>query len=208
MMQYNNHHGESWDNLCLNDMICAQTQAWANKQESTNLLEWMREMCHQGSEPKVKMVTGEQAFQFGRLVALEMWRGVMKERRRLDRLMDNLVEFEELKAGMWELMEMNLDLVRQVSRLEEAQEKRRVCWEEHRWSPSLVRLKRKQALWFTGGDRSEERPYVEVGLFAKGVLVEEEEPVVSGLGLAGGERTLVMVTAPSTPLPASLEELD
>ena len=78
-MQHNNHCGESWDDLRLNNMICAQTQAWANKQESTDLPEWMRETCHWGSEPEVKMVTGEQAFQFGRLVALEMWREVMKE---------------------------------------------------------------------------------------------------------------------------------
>ena len=68
----------------------------------------------------------QRAFQFGRLVALEMWREVTKERRRLDRLMDKLVEFEELKAGMRELTEMNLDLVHQVLRLEEVREKRRV----------------------------------------------------------------------------------
>ena len=71
-----------------------------------------------------------------------------------------------------------------------------------------MRLKRKQALWFAGGDGSEEKPYMEVGLLAKGVLVEEEEPVALGSGVADGERTLVMVTAPSTPLPASLEELN
>ena len=206
MMQRDNHHGESWDNLRLN-MICAQTQAWANKQELTDLPEWMREMCCQGSEPEVKMVTREQAFQFGRLVALEMWREVTKERRRLDQLMDKLVEFKEMKAGMWELTEMNLDLVHQVSRLEEAQEKRRVRQEERRWSLSPVRPKRKQALQFAGGDRSEERPYVEVGLLAKGVLVEEE-PMALGSGVADGERTPVMVTAPSTLLPVSLEELD
>ena len=154
------------------------------------------------------MVTEERAFQFGRLVALEMWREVTKEKRRLDWLMDKLVEFEEIKAGMWELTEMNLDLVCQVSRLEEAQEKRQVCWEECRWSPSPIRLKKKkQALWFAGGDGSEERLYVELGLLSKGVLVEEE-PVASGPGVTEGERTPVMVTAPSTPLPASLEELD
>ena len=67
--------------------------------------------------------------------------------------------------------------------------------------------KKKQALQFAGGDRSEERPYVEVGLLAKGVLVEEE-PVALGLGLSGGDRMLVMVMAPSTPLLASLEELN
>ena len=207
-MQKDNHHGESWDNLHLNDMICAQTQAWANKQESTNLLEWMREMCHWGVDLEVKMVTGEQVFQFGHLVALEMWREVMKERRHLDWLMDKLVEFEEMKAGMWELMEMNLNLVRQVSRLEEAWEKRRVCQEEHWWSPSPVRpKKKKQALRFAGGDGSKERPYVELGLLAKGVLVEEEL-VVLGSGLSGGDRMPVMVMAPSTLLPASLEELN
>ena len=119
-MQRDNHRGESWDDPCLNDMICAQTQAWANKQESTDLPEWMREMCHRGTDPEVKMVTGEWAFQFGRLVTLEMWREVTKERKRLDRLMDKLIEFEELKAGMRELTEMNLDLVRRVLRLEEA----------------------------------------------------------------------------------------
>ena len=205
-MQHDNHRGESWDDLHLNDMICAQTQAWANKQESTDLPEWMREMCRWGSGPEVKMVTGERAFQFGRLVALEMWREVMKERRRLDRLMDKLVEFEELKAGMWELTEMNLGLVRRVSRLEEAREKRRVSRKERRWSPSPVRLKKK-ALRFAGGDGSEEKPYVELGLLAKGVLVEEE-PVALGSGVGDGDRTPVMVTAPSTPLPASLEELD
>ena len=118
-MQRNNHRGESWDDLCLNNMICTQTQAWANKQELTDLPEWMREMCHRGTDPDVKMVTGERAFQFGRLVALEMWREVTKERRRLEWLMDKLVEFEELKVGMWELTEMNLDLVCRVSRLEE-----------------------------------------------------------------------------------------
>ena len=41
--------------------------------------------------------------------------------------MDKLVEFEELKVGMQESMEMNLDLVHQVSVLEEAQERRKVC---------------------------------------------------------------------------------
>ena len=90
-MQCDNHCGKSWDVLHLNDMICAQTQAWANKQGSTDLLEWMREMCCWGSEPEVKMVTREQAFQFGRLVVLEMWREVMKEWRRLDHLMNKLV---------------------------------------------------------------------------------------------------------------------
>ena len=59
-MQCNNHHGESWNDLHLNDMICAQTQAWANKQESTDLPEWMREMCHRSSDPEVKMVTRER----------------------------------------------------------------------------------------------------------------------------------------------------
>ena len=137
-----------------------------------------------------------------------MWREVTKERMRLDQLMDKLVEFEELKAGMRELMEMNLDLVRWVSRLEEAQEKRRVHQEERRWSPSPVRPKRTQALWFAGVDGSEGKLYVEVGLLAKGVLVEEEELVASGSGMADGECTPVMVTAPSTPLPASLKELD
>ena len=206
MMQCDNHHGKSWNDLHLNDMICAQTQAWANKQESTDLPEWMREMCRRGSDPEVKMMTGERAFQFGRLVALEMWREVMKERR-LDQLMDKLVEFEELKVGMWELMEMNLDLVRRVSRLEEVREKRRVARKECQWCPSLVRPKRKQALQFAGGDGSEEKPYVELGLLAKGVLVEEG-PVASGSGVGDGDRTPVMVTAPSTPLLASLEELD
>ena len=188
-------------------MICAQTQAWANKQEATDLPEWMRGMCRWGTDPKVRMVTGERAFQFGRLVALEMWREVTKERRRLNRLMDKLVEFEEVKAGIWELTEMNLDLVRRVSRLEEAREKRRVRREERQWSPSPIRPKRKQALRFAGGDGSEERPYVELGLLSKGVLVEEE-PVALGSGIIEGDRTPVMVTAPSTPMPASLEELD
>ena len=207
-MQCDNHRGESWNDLRLDDMICAQTQAWANKQESTDLPEWMREMCCRGSDPEVKMVTGEWAFQFGRLVALEMWREVTKERRRLDRLMDKLVEFEELKAGMRELTEMNLDLVRRVLRLEEAREKRWVARKECRWSPSPVRPKRKQALWFAGGDGLEEKLYVELGLLSKGVLVEETEPVASGSGVGNGDHTPVMVTAPSTPLPASLEELD
>ena len=206
VMQHDNHCGESWDDLHLNDMICAQTQAWANKQKSTNLLEWMREMCHRGSEPEVKMVMGEQAFQFGRLVALEMWREVMKERRRLDWLMDKLVESKEMKVGMRELMEMNLDLVCWVLRLEEAQEKRRVHWEERWWSPSPVRPKRKQALQFAGGDGSEGKLYVELGLLLKGVLVEE--PVASGSGVVSGEHTPAMVMAPLTPLPASLDELD
>ena len=208
-MQKDNHHGESWGDLHLNDMICAQTQAWANKQESTDLPEWMREMCHQGVDLEAKMVTGDQAFQFGCLVALEMWREVTKDRRCLDWLMDKLVEFEEMKVGMRELMEMNLNLVHRVSRLEEAREKRRVHQEEHQWSLSPVRpKKKKQALRFAGGDRSEERLYVEVGLLAKGVLVEEEELVALGLGLTGGDRMPVMVMAPSTLLPASLEELD
>ena len=206
MMQCDNHHGKSWDNLRLNDMICAQTQAWTNKQESMDLPEWMREMCCQGTDPEVKMVTREQAFQFGRLVALEMWREVMKERR-LDWLMDKLVEFEELKAGMRELTEMNLDLVHRVSRLEEAQEKRRVSRKEHWWSPSPVRPKKKQALRFAGGDGSEEKPYVELGLLSKGVLVEEE-PVALGSGVGDGDCTPVMVMAPSTPLPTLLEELN
>ena len=130
-MQRDNHCGESWDDLHLNDMICAHTQAWANEQESTDLPEWMREMHCWGTDPEVKMVTGEWAFQFGGLVALEMWREVTKERRRLDRLMDKLVEFEEMKAGMQELTEMNLDLVHRVSRLEEAWEERRVSRKEH-----------------------------------------------------------------------------
>ena len=108
--------------------------------------------------------------------------------------------------GMWELTEMNLNLVHRILRLEEAWEKRRVRWEECRWSPSPIRPKRKQALQFAGGDGSEEKPYVELGLLAKGVLVEE--PVASGSGVASGECTPVMVTAPSTLLPASLEELD
>ena len=168
-----------------------------------------------GIDLKAKMVTGEQVFQFRCLVALEMWREVTKERRHLDRLMDKLVAFEDMKAGMRELMEMNLDLVHWVLKLEEAWEKRRVCWEERReehqeehwWSPSPVRLKRKQALQFARGDGSEEKPYVELGLLLKGVLVEEE-PVASGSGVASGECTPVMVMAPSTLLPASLEELD
>ena len=206
-MQRDNHCGESWDNLCLNNMICAQTRAWANKQELTDLPEWMREMCCRGTDPKVKMVTRERAFQFGQLVALEMWREVMKERRRLNRLMDKLVEFEEMKVGIQVLTEMNLDLVRWVLRLEEAREKRQVHWEEHWWSPSPVRPKKKQALWFTRGHGSEERPYIELGLLSKGVLVEEE-PVASGSNLAEGNCTPVMVTAPSTPMPASLAELD
>ena len=130
-MQRDNHRGESWNDLCLPNMICAQSQAWANKQESTNLLEWMREMCRWGVDPEAKMVTGERAFQFGRLVALEMWQEVTKERRRLDRLMDKLVEFEEMKASMQELMEMNLDLVHQVGVLKEAQERRKARRAEH-----------------------------------------------------------------------------
>ena len=206
-MERDNHRGESWNDLHLNDMICAQTQAWANKQESTDLPEWMREMCRRGLDPEVKMVTREWAFQFGRLVALEMWREVTKERRRLDRLMDKLVEFEELKAGMWELTEMNLDLVHRVLRLEEAREKRRMSRKERRWSPSPVRPKKKQVLRFAGGDGSEERPYVELGLLAKGVLVEEEL-VASGSSVEAGDHTPVMVTAPSTLLPTSLEELN
>ena len=102
---------------------------------------------------------------------------------------------------------MNLNLVCRVSRLEEAWEKRRVSWRECQWSLSPVRPKKKQALWFAGGDGSEERPYVELGLLAKGVLVEEE-PVASGSGMGDGDRTPVMVMAPSTLLPASLEELN
>ena len=47
---------------------------------------------------------------------------------------------------------------------------------------------------------------MELGLLSKGVLVEEEL-VVSGLGLSGGERMPAMVTAPSTPL-VSIEDLD
>ena len=61
-------------------------------------------------------------------------------------------------------------------------------------------------MWFAGGDGLEERPYVELGLLSKGVLVEEEL-VVSGSGLDGGEWTSVMVTAPTTPL-VSLEDLN
>ena len=154
------------------------------------------------------MVMGEWAFQFRRFVAVEMWREVTKERRRLDHLVDKLVEFEEMKAGMRELMEMNLNLVCQVSRLEEAWEKQRVHREEHQWSLSLVRPKREQALQFAGGDGSEDKLYMEVGLLAKGVLVEEKEPVASGSGVMSGEHTLVMVMAPSTSLPVSLEELN
>ena len=206
-MQRDNHQSENWDNLHLNDMICAQSQAWANKQESTDLPGWMREMCRWGVDPKAKMVTGEQAFQFGRLVALEMWREVTKERRRLDCLMDKLVEFKEMKDLMGELMEMNLDLVHQVGVLEEARERRKLRRAECQWSPSPVRPKRKQALRFAGGDGSEGKPYVELGLLSKGVLVEEE-PVVSGSGLDGGERMLVMVMALTTPVVASLEELN
>ena len=99
-MQKGNHCGESWNDLCLNDAIIAQSQAWANKQELTDLPEWMGEMCCKGIEPEVKMVTGKWVFQFGHLVALEMWREVIKERRRLDWLMDKLVEFKELKVDV------------------------------------------------------------------------------------------------------------
>ena len=81
MMQRDNHRGESWSDLCLNNTIISQSQAWANKQELTDLPEWMREMCRKGVEPEAKMVTGERAFQFACLVALEMWREVMKERK-------------------------------------------------------------------------------------------------------------------------------
>ena len=70
-----------------------------------------------------------------------------------------------------------------------------------------MRPKRKQALRFAGGDGSEEKLYVELGLLAKGVLVEEEL-VALGSGVGDGDRTPVMVTAPSTPLLVSLEELD
>ena len=101
-------------------------------------------------------------------------------------------------------------LVQHVRRLEAAQEKRRICQEERRWSQSLVwtvRLKKKQVLWFASGDRSEERPYVELRLLSKGVLVEEE-PVVLGLGVTNGEQTPVMVTALMTPLIASLNKLN
>ena len=70
-----------------------------------------------------------------------------------------------------------------------------------------MRPKKKQALWFARGDKSKEKPYVELGLLAKGVLVEEE-PVALGSGVGDGEHTPVMVIAPSTPLLASLEELD
>ena len=52
----------------------------------------------------------------------------------------------------------------------------------------------------------EEKPYVELGLLSKGVLVEEE-PVASGSGSSGGKRTPAMVMAPSSPL-VSLEDLD
>ena len=152
------------------------------------------------------MVTGEQAFQFGRLVALEMWREVMKERRRLNCLMDKLVKFEEMKDSMWELTEMNLDLVCWVGVLEEAQEGRKACQVEHQWSPSPIRPKRKQALRFARGDGSEEKLYVELSLLSKGVLIEEEL-VASGSGLDGG-RMPVMVMALTTPVVASLEELD
>ena len=94
-MQKDNHRGESWSNLHLNDAVIAQSQAWANKQELTNLPEWMREMCQKGVDPEAKMVTSERAFQFGHLVALEMWREVTKERRRFNHLMDKLVKFKE-----------------------------------------------------------------------------------------------------------------
>ena len=47
---------------------------------------------------------------------------------------------------------------------------------------------------------------MELGLLSKGVLVEEE-PVVSGSSLSGGERMLAMVTAPLAPL-VSLEDLN
>ena len=123
--------------------------------------------------------------------------------------MDKLVEFEDMKVGMKELMEMNLDLVQCVRRLEAVKEKR-ICWEERRWSPSpvrTVRLKKKQAFWFAGGDGSEERLYVELGLLSKGVVVEEEL-VASGSGVTNGEWMPVMVMAPTTPLVASLNELD
>ena len=70
-----------------------------------------------------------------------------------------------------------------------------------------MRPKKKQVLRFAGGDGSEERPYVELGLLAKGVLVEEE-PVALGSGVGDGDCTPVMVTAPSTLLLASLEELN
>ena len=70
-----------------------------------------------------------------------------------------------------------------------------------------MRPKRKQALRFARGDRSEEKLYVELGLLSKGVLVEEE-PVALGSGVVSGECTPVMVTAPSTPMVASLEELN
>ena len=152
------------------------------------------------------MVTGKWAFQFGCLVALEMWREVTKERRHLNHLMDKLVKFEEMKVGMQELIKMNLNLVHQVSVLEEALERRKVHCAKCRWSPSPVQPKRKQALRFASGDGSEERPYVELGLLSKGALVEEE-PITSGSGLNGGEKMPVMVMAPSTPL-VSLEDLD
>ena len=70
-----------------------------------------------------------------------------------------------------------------------------------------MRSKGKKALRFARGDGSEERPYVELGLLSKGVLVEEK-PVASSSMLEDGERMPVMVMAPMTPLVASLEELD
>ena len=91
--------GKSWADLHLNNAIISQSCAWGNEQERTDLLEWMREMCCCGNKPEVKMVTREWAFQFACLVALEMWKEVKKERMQVNWLIDQLVEFEEMKGS-------------------------------------------------------------------------------------------------------------
>ena len=117
-MCYGAQQDESWANLCLNDALVSQSHAWGNKQEQTNLPEWIREMCHWGNEPELKMLNGEQAFQFTHLVALEMWKEVKRERTQTDQLIDQLVEFEEMKGSMKEALEW-IDLQQRVCHLEE-----------------------------------------------------------------------------------------
>ena len=202
--------GESWADLHLNDTIISQSHAWGNEQERTDLLEWMREMCRWGNKPKVKMVAGEWVFQFTRLVVLEMWKEVKRERMQTNQLMDQLVEFKGMKGSMKEASGLIVDLQQRVCHLEEWAKKTKEERKGRRaaqFSLSLVQGLRfeKNPLKFRGGDSSEECPYVELGLLNKGV--QFEELVASGSGLELGSRTLVMVMAPSSPL-VSLEDLD
>ena len=100
MSQHGANHGEHWSNIHLNNLIIAQVLATGWNCRYMDMPVWVEEMLDWWTKSKVRMVSGECAFQAAGLFYMDNHQSITQHAQKFEDLVESMGELREVKETL------------------------------------------------------------------------------------------------------------